>query len=361
MAHTSTVTPSSVMPSSQAPQDTPASPALTQPLDAILSTIEEMFARKQSMTKPFLVSLRGHVEQMKSNVIDFLLPLAASRPVRQPSPQPEAAPRSYAAAAAAPRPAPRPTASIIVKHDQRADSAQIVGKVSEMLTASNSDANIVRTSTTAKGDTLLKFRSSDDVSSIADTITAQLGFNARGRPLLQPKMTLSRIPAHVDVENDLRQQLIDLNPWLQEPLANDGELEVLFRYRPKDFYSAVLKMSPNVRNAIQDHANALNLGNRVCPVKDRFHVLRCFKCSTFGHRADNCHATHPTCGYCSDRHETNVCPKKNDSSQFRCTACTNAPDTDAHHPSIDRKCPRYLQEMKKLIRMTNYGDRPPTL
>ena len=271
--------------------------------------------------------------------------------------------KSYAeAASSTPRPKHQATSTIVVKKEENKNPSEVVSEISELLTKSGSEANILKIAKNKKGDTLLKFKSSDDISAIADDIHEQLGYNARGRPLLQPKMTVTHIPAHVEVENDLRQQLINNNKWLEGPLENGGELEVLFHYKPKDLFSAVLKMTPDVRNAIQDNGS-LVIGNRACPVKDRFHVQRCSKCYAFGHRSANCQVTHQICGYCSDEHQTKSCPNKNNSSKLRCSVCSSAGSSDKtnYHSTFDKDCPRYLLELKRLIRITNYGERPPSL
>lgn len=328
---------------------------LTQPLDTILATIEEMFKRKQSMTKPLLTSLKNQVEQMKGNIITFLYPLAASQPNHQQNKIPS---KSYAAVTSTSKPKRVATPTIVVKKEENTNSAEVINKVSKFLTESKSDANILKTSTNKKGDTLLRLQSSaEDITALADNISKELGFTAKGQPLIQPKMTLTHIPSHVEINNDLRQQLIDNNSWLNGPLQHGGEMEVLFHYKPKDLFSAVLKMSPDVRIAILEHGS-LNIGNRACPVKDRFHVRRCAECYAFGHRSTDCQQeTDEKCGHCLEEHKTSSCPNKTNATKLRCSLC---PSGSSHHSTFDTKCPQYRREIERLVRITNYGCCPPS-
>ncbi len=170
-------------------------------------------------------------------------------------------------------------------------------------------------------------------------------------------MTITHIPAHIK-ENELKEHILDNNMWLEEAIHQDGEFEILFTYKPKDFTSAVIKVTSNIRNTILDNQSTLIIGNRTCPVKDRFHISRCSKCSEYGHRSENCRSVDPVCGFCSGKHFTAQCSHKNEPSNHACVNCKQASKNHSH-PVSDKKCPQLLIQIRKLIRNTDYDNKPP--
>ena len=353
---------------SNSPQSTSAAQtkpsSITDPLDTILSTIDDMFAKKQTMTKPFLTSLRESISTMKSNIIDFLLPLATkdtpqpcSHPIHHsPSPS-HTTSKLYSTALSESLKSKQSTSSIFVKPEGPADLSRTVNQVSELLTSNKSSATLVNSSTTKNGNVVLKFKASDDVSSIAKDLKARLGLEARSRPLLKPKMTITHIPPHIK-ESELKRNILDNNTWLAEALDQDDDFEILFTYKPRDFISAVIKTTSIIRNKIVENQSSVVIGNRNCPAKDRFYVSRCSKCSGYGHHSSNCKSANPTCSFCSESHPTADCPHKDEPTKHTCINCKQA-SQNHNHPASDRKCPQLHIQTQKLIRNTDYGNKSP--
>ena len=75
---------------------------------------------------------------------------------------------------------------------------------------------------------------------------------------------------------------------------------------------AVLKMSPEVRNAIARSGNRVFLDLTSCRAFDRFWATRCRHCQKFGHTKERCPTkkTSPACGFCAGPHTSLNCPNK---------------------------------------------------
>lgn len=69
----------------------------------------------------------------------------------------------------------------------------------------------------------LQFNANEKITKIAETIEASLDFEAKGRPLLSSKLTVSHIPSHIKhVTSEKQTQIQDC--------AERGEFEVLFTH-----------------------------------------------------------------------------------------------------------------------------------
>jgi Zinc knuckle len=103
----------------------------------------------------------------------------------------------------------------------------------------------------------------------------------------------------------------------------------------------------------QTHESMLSAGRVFigwdsCRVYQHIDILRCFKCSQFGHRAANC--THEICcAKCSGNHDGKEC----NSEVEKCANCVWANEQlklglDVKHASYSLKCPSYLRKVRLL-------------
>lgn len=90
--------------------------------------------------------------------------------------------------------------------------------------------------------------------------------------------------------------------------------------------------------------NILAIGYVMCPVYDYVHVLRCYKCHQYNHKASEC-PNNVTCGKCSSTdHKTIEC----DCNTFKCINCASTNRNlnlhlDDSHTVFDIKCPIYVK------------------
>jgi ribosome-associated translation inhibitor RaiA len=126
--------------------------------------------------------------------------------------------------------------------------------------------------------------------------------------------------------------------------------------RNRDLYKAVVRVSDEVRKAISNAKNKLNIGLKSCPVFDDFFIRRCNKCQKLNHWKDDCPADNQVvCGKCSGEHETKNCT----SEVIRCYNCVQAKHRDTNHETSFYKCTAYIEAQKKLESTINYYKNNP--
>ena len=116
---------------------------------------------------------------------------------------------------------------------------------------------------------------------------------------------------------------------------------------PKKF-QATVRVSNQIRVAIDHGDNKLFVGLNRCPIYDHFHVKRCNLCQGYNHYKTNKQTKEdckkaPVCGKCSGPHETDTCRV----TEFKCVHCVENKH-DSNHQTSDPNCPSYLVAQKKL-------------
>ena len=247
------------------------------------------------------------------------------------------------------------------KKFESSDVTQMESKVSGLISKANIDATISSSSSTKNGDIVIRFDQKDDVKEIANKVESELGYRTQSRSLTLPKLTVSYVPKYISVEKEsVAELIIKSNPWLQD-CVDDGEtLEVLFTYEVRDWKSIVLKTSPKIRSEIIGLGNTLRIENRRCPVKDRFHIQKCGKCLSFGHKSRACFKDQ-SCAHCSGEHHISDCPVKYDMTKLLCSNCNKSTESGSwgnDHNAHSKSCPMYMKQMKRLIEQTHWGNGP---
>ena len=103
-----------------------------------------------------------------------------------------------------------------------------------------------------------------------------------------PKMTLLDVPSSLP-DSEIISGILDKNPQI-----NAGHTLTLVFSRVRDRKKmAVLKMFPDVRNAVARSGNRVFLGLTSCSAFDRFWATQCHHCQKFGHTKDRCPAEIP--------------------------------------------------------------------
>jgi Zinc knuckle len=108
----------------------------------------------------------------------------------------------------------------------------------------------------------------------------------------------------------------------------------------------------------QTHESLLAVGRVLigwdsCRVYQHIDILRCFKCSQFGHIAANCR-NQLCCAKCCGDHDGLDC----DSDNVKCVNCVGANERlklnlDVNHASFSLKCPSYQRKVRMLTKNNN--------
>jgi hypothetical protein len=119
-----------------------------------------------------------------------------------------------------------------------------------------------------------------------------------------------------------------------------------------DTYQAVVRVSEDVRDALEVAHNRICLELQSCKVVDRLFVRRCNKCQNYKHYHRECTSDINVCGKCGENHDTRNCR----SPTVKCINCSKNEYDDTAHETSWRKCPSYLKEQQKLRKTIPYYD-----
>ena len=140
---------------------------------------------------------------------------------------------------------------------------------------------------------------------------------------------------------------------------DENSFKVVFtraQVKNKNLYKAIVRVSEEVRSAIERAKNKLNIGLSSCPVYDDFFIRRCNRCQCFNHWKEDCPRSSPVvCGKCSGEHDTQSCT----SDVIKCANCTKHNYTDTNHEASYYKCRAYVEAQEKLKSTINYYKNNP--
>ena len=118
---------------------------------------------------------------------------------------------------------------------------------------------------------------------------------------------------------------------------------------------AVLKMSPEVRNAIARSGNRVFLGLTSCRAFDRFWATQRHHCRKFGHTKERCPTKNTSCmQFLCWPHTSFNCP---DRSVLKCVNCSSldSPAERCHHSASSLDCPVMISERNRVMENTDFG------
>jgi hypothetical protein len=132
-------------------------------------------------------------------------------------------------------------------------------------------------------------------------------------------------------------------------VAQNAEIKVVTIKRNPRGVVCLLEVDQTTHEILLTNGRVF-IGWDSCRVYQHIDILRCFKCSQFGHRAVNC-PYEICCAKCSGNHDGKDCV----SDQEKCVNCVWANDRlklnlDVCHPSYSLKCPSYLRKVSQLTK-----------
>ena len=179
--------------------------------------------------------------------------------------------------------------------------------------------------------------------------------------LLDPKVTVSDLDESLLDKQRLLEAILDKNDGIKELFSQDHTLKVVYGNKRERF--AVIQMSPEVRKLVAESKEKINLGLRQHVVRNRYHVIQCYSCQSFGHMsgADSCpRNSDPRCCFCAGSHETKDCQskKRNDTGKIKCVNCAEGTGKEDKrhaktHTASSTLCPYYINEKARLMERTD--------
>ena len=180
---------------------------------------------------------------------------------------------------------------------------------------------------------------------------------------LNPKVTISDIAGELKTAEEVYEELLKKNVEIREQVeTHQEELKVIFLHAESRY--AVVQMSKKIRDIIRAKNDRVNLDFQIHVVKDRFHVIQCYRCQRFGHKADSplCpkkDTDEAVCSFCSGNHRYRDCQLRRDQKTDSkcCSNCkTSRSKVDqlnaTSHTAGSFQCPFYILEKERIMGRT---------
>ena len=184
--------------------------------------------------------------------------------------------------------------------------------------------------------------------------------------MILPKLKINNMNAEsYESNNDLRNAIVEKNNCIKSVLENDSNSIMDVIFIDKVNKSALLKVTPKVREAIMKNQR-IYLDLESHRVSDSFHVQQCYHCQSFGHKANSEHCPNKnskaTCFYCSHAHKSSECRNKDTKSKHRCVNCNKSNNQTikegaSKHNASSRSCPLYQREIEHIKAKTCFDSK----
>ena len=180
-------------------------------------------------------------------------------------------------------------------------------------------------------------------------LTANLREKVKDRDIITPAQRTPTIRVTGMIEKYDTKTVFELAKELNADkgvLIDDQNFKV-FNIRPHakndKLFQATVRVSNEIRQAIDNAGNKIHVGLTICHVYDHFHVKRCNKCQGFNHYKDKC-GNDPICGKCAGSHDTEGCNVE----QFKCANCSKNKYDETNHKTSDPNCKSYVAAQNKI-------------
>jgi hypothetical protein len=206
------------------------------------------------------------------------------------------------------------------------------------------ESNINGLKSVSNGGVVIMCSDSESTEKCREEIAAKLGDNYEVNVSKQKKPLLKIWGLSEEIESD---EFINRLKKQNDCVLENAEIKVVnMKTNPRGVV-CLLEVDQATHEALMAVGRVF-VGWDSCRVYQHIDILRCFKCSQFGHRAVNC--THEVCcAKCSENHDGKDCQSEN----VKCVNCAWANERmklslDVKHPSFSLKCPSYLRKVKQL-------------
>ena len=222
---------------------------------------------------------------------------------------------------------------------------------------------VMKTVTSSKATAKLHFESKDHLDLAERALQDKYHVTSRSeeKRKLNPKLTISDLDEDITSKEIFMEELKEKNSEISNLAASGEELKIVF-LDPKEKL-CVLQVSPCIREAIRTSGDKVCIGLQRHTVKDRFHVLQCFHCQEFGHKAGSEYCKKkdedPCCFFCAGRHSSKDCEnrKTRKTDSIKCVNCQHSKNhheksSCATHKASDTLCPFYVRERSRIMSRT---------
>lgn len=204
------------------------------------------------------------------------------------------------------------------------------------------------------GNLIIETQNKEETEKICQNINEECGneLEANPRRRRKPRLIIYSVPEDLELEK-AKEIILNQNSELN---LKEEDLTPKFTFQDRgNRKNLIVEVSPEARKIIL--ATKLKIGWNRCGGDDYVRVNRCFKCSKFNHRAQDCKGE-LTCPHCTKDHAGKDCQANRDQQQ--CINCitfnkyNKQKKTEINHSSMDKNCSCYQMMIKKYRENTEY-------
>ena len=204
------------------------------------------------------------------------------------------------------------------------------------------------------GRLLIETQNKTEIDALNKTINEACGeeLEASTPRRRNPRLIIYNVPDEITMEN--AQELI----MKQNSEQSIGQEDITPRYLFKDKRKAknlVIEVNSTTRKKFL--GKKMKLGWNMCNVDDYIRISRCYKCSKYNHRAQECKGE-LTCPICAGKHSLRECQATKE--EYKCTNCVNfnkynkTSPVNEKHSSLDTNCSCYQNMMRRFTGTVDY-------
>ncbi|XP_053683106.1 uncharacterized protein LOC128733501 [Sabethes cyaneus] len=199
------------------------------------------------------------------------------------------------------------------------------------------------------GEAVLRCDSVESSAKLVEAAKKSLGekYDAEIQKALKPRLQIFGFTDKIDEDN------LIIHIRKQNELADNADIKVV-----RTNATSVIVESDATTFEKLVNLRRVNIGWERCRVREYIDVLRCYRCSEYGHIASSC-TKPPCCPKCAGGHERKDCTSVSD----KCVNCHNENLAkkqnsdillDVNHPAWSQMCPIHQQRIKRKRQRIDY-------
>ncbi|KAK9703899.1 hypothetical protein QE152_g29022 [Popillia japonica] len=248
-----------------------------------------------------------------------------------------------------------PTNVLIVKRKNRSQSSKVTCKeLKTMIDPVALSMSVNKLVEKDNGTVVNKCNPQDNIKSLETNLKSRFGteYTVGASEKLNPKVIIFSVNKEDTLDKEkLLDTIVKQN---RINVTKNFVFKIIRAFGKKDTDNIIMGCDPNTFKALLEKKTLYIRWNR-CRVVESFHLLRCYNCCTYGHRAKNCRSS-ISCPKCSGDHALKDCS----STEFKCINCdrynTKFKSTYlTSHNVFDKSCPVYINAATQAPSTTNYS------
>ena len=245
-----------------------------------------------------------------------------------------------------------PEITLIPKNDYNSDLKKLTASLK------SHQVNSVRKS--RNGNIVLRCEDESKLKRVTETLNNTDFVQVKTMEKNLPRMTVYDV-GDFESNEALLESILCKNSSIKALIDDNKAFQILFFKKWKGNTNVVIKVDPAIRDIILANRSKVFIGLKCCHVSDSFPFKICYTCQkTCSHLSNLCpEKENPTCRYCCRKHDSKVCPVRNESSKHMCKNCSESNiesvKRNAHsHFSNSNNCPLIQAIIINLKANTDY-------